>query len=95
MAELKRTTNCEEKKPLVVALGNADDVRALPALRAQRPRGGIEALFGGEADSTCMKTELADAIARLEAKLPPEARPTVKGPPRRATGGRPSFFRGR
>ena len=95
IAQLKRATTCEERKPLVVALGNSDDLRALPWLRAQRPRGGLEGLFGGDTANTCMKTELADAITRLEAKLPPESRPTAKAPGHRTTSARPSFFRGR
>jgi len=95
IAQLKHSTTCEERKPLVIALGGSDDLRALPWLRAQRPRGGIEGLFGGDAANTCMKTELAAAIARLEAKLPPEARPTAKAPGHRTTSARPSFFRGR
>ncbi|HEX2661146.1 MAG TPA: protein kinase [Polyangia bacterium] len=95
IAQLKRATTCEERKPLVVALGNSDDPRALPSLRAQRPRGGLEGLFGGDAANGCMKTELADAITRLEEKLPPESRSNTKGPAHRTTSARPSFFRGR
>ncbi|MEO8212265.1 MAG: hypothetical protein ABI560_03685, partial [Myxococcales bacterium] len=92
-AALKRAATCEEKKPLVVALGNAEDPRALPALRSQRSRGGLEGLFRGNPDNNCMKSELADAIAKLEAKLPPEMRPTERAPGRKPS--RTSIFRGR
>jgi serine/threonine-protein kinase len=94
ISELRRAATCDEKKPLVVALGKSDDVRALPVLRAQRPRGGLEGLFGAETSSGCMKAELADAITRLEAKLPPDKRPASK-PVARRSSARPSFFRGR
>ncbi len=94
-AELKKAATCEEKKPIVVALGKADDPRALPALRAQRPRGGLEGLFGGDPSNGCMKVELADAIARLEAKLPVDKRPPPRAPGHRSLSSRPSIFRGR
>ena len=91
ISTLKRTSSCEDKKPIVVELGKSDDLRALPALKAQRPRGGIDGLLGGgETGSACMKTELADAIARLEAKLPPEKRT-----PARRSSSRSSLFGGR
>lgn len=93
-AELRKATTCDEKKPLVIALGKTDDPRALPALRAQRSRRGIEGLFGGDPDNGCMKVELGDAIARLEARLPPDKRPPPR-PPVRRTSSLPSFFRGR
>jgi hypothetical protein len=94
IAELKKSTTCEDKKPIVLALGNLEDPRALPILRAQRSRGGIEGLFGGEPNTTCMKTELAEAIAKLEAKLPSEKRPSSHPPVHRSIA-RPSIFRGR
>jgi len=93
-AELRKANTCDEKKPLVIALGKTDDPRALPALRAQRSRRGIEGLFGGDPDNGCMKLELGDAIARLEAKLPPDKRPPPR-PPVRRTSSLPSLFRGR
>jgi hypothetical protein len=72
-----------------------DDPRALPALRAQRSRGGIEALFGGDGNNTCMKIELGDAITRLEAKLPHEKRPPPQHTPARRASSHSSLFRGR
>ena len=70
-------------------------MRALPVLRAQRPR-GIEAFFGRDAETGCMRPELADAIARLEAKLPADKqRPDKTKAPARRTSARPSLFRGR
>jgi tetratricopeptide (TPR) repeat protein len=95
VTELKSAAACEDKKPLVVALGASDDVRALPMLRAQRPH-GIEAFFGRDAETGCMRPELADAIARLEAKLPSDKQRTDKTKaPARRTSARPSLFRGR
>jgi tetratricopeptide (TPR) repeat protein len=93
IADLKKMGPCEGRKPLVVALGRAGDLRALPALRAQRTRGGIEGLFGPAPDTTCMKTELADAIAKLEDKLPVEKRPAARAGKERS--GPRSLFRGR
>ena len=100
IAQLKRGGPCEDRKPLVVALGKSDDVRALPVLRAQRQRGGLDGLFGNEPPSGCMKTELADAISRLEEKLPADKRPAPAPPPAASAGShkasaRSSFFRGR
>jgi eukaryotic-like serine/threonine-protein kinase len=94
IAELKRAGTCEERRSLVVALGKAQDLRALPVLRAQRSRGGIEALFGPDTNNACMKSELADSIAKLEAKLPAEKRPPSRAPARRSLS-RTSLFRGR
>ena len=62
-------------------------------LRGQRPR-GLDALLGNDSATSCMKTELADAIDNLEDKLPPDKRPAPKAPARR-TAARPSLFRGR
>jgi len=98
IAQLKRAGACEDKKPLVVALGKSDDLRALPVLRAQRQRGGLDGLLGNEPPIGCMKTELAEAITRLEDQLPADKRPA---PPPQAPAGahktsaRSSFFRGR
>jgi len=103
VTELKRAQTCEERKPLVVALGQSDDVRALPMLRAQKPR-GLDALLGNDSNSACMKTELADAIEKLEGKLPADKRPAAKQPPpaqppapapSRRAAARGSLFRGR
>jgi serine/threonine-protein kinase len=90
IAELRKAELCEEKKPLVIALGDSGDLRALPALRAQRPRGGLSRLLGADSDVSCMKDELAAAITKLEAKLPPEQRSN-----QRATARRFPFGRGR
>lgn len=98
IAQLKRGGTCEDRRPLVVALGKSDDVRALPVLRAQRQRGGLEGLLGNEPPVGCMKTELGDAIARLEEKLPADKRPAPPPPVSAGshkTSPRSSFFRGR
>ncbi len=74
MLELKKAPSCEERKDLVEQLRVAGDPRALPALKALRPRGnGIGRLMsrlggGGGAGTACMKKELADAIKELEEK---------------------------
>jgi hypothetical protein len=93
IAELKKVASCDGRKPLVIALGDSGDVRALPALRSQRARGGIEGFFGSAPDTTCMKVELGEAIAKLEAKLPPEKHPPAGAQPPRS--GPRSLFRGR
>ena len=96
IAQLKHAGACEDKKPLVVALGKSDDVRALPALRAQRQRGGLDGLLGNEPPIGCMKSELADAIARLEEKLPADKRPApAPSAGSHKASARSSFFRGR
>ena len=72
MLELKKAQTCEERKELVEKLRAAGDRRALPALKALRPRGnGLSRLMsrlGGGAGAACMKKELADAIKELEEK---------------------------
>jgi tetratricopeptide (TPR) repeat protein len=93
IAELKKVGPCEARKPLVIALGKAGDPRALPALRAQRTRGGIEGFFAPAPDTSCMKEELGEAIAKLEEKLPAEKRPAARAGKER--GGGRSLFRGR
>ena len=97
IAQLKRGGPCEDRKPLVVALGKSDDLRALPVLRAQRQRGGLDGLLGNEPPTGCMKTELADAIARLEEKLPADKRPAPAPAPSAGShkASARSFFRGR
>ena len=65
--ELKKAGSCEEKKVLVAKLKDLGDTRALPALRALGGRRLGPLRFGG-ADTRCMKTELADAIAALDGK---------------------------
>jgi hypothetical protein len=70
--ELKKAPTCEERKDLVGQLRAAGDPRALPALKALRPRGGglgrLMSRIGGGAGTGCMKKELADAIKELEEK---------------------------
>jgi tetratricopeptide (TPR) repeat protein len=72
LLELKKAQTCEERKELVEKLRAAGDPRALPALKALRPRGnGLSRLMsrlGGGAGVACMKKELADAIKELEEK---------------------------
>jgi serine/threonine-protein kinase len=94
-AELRKATNCEDKKAIVTWLAKADDPRALPVLRSQRSRGGIEGFLGAEPNNACMKTELADAIAKLEAKLPADKRPPARPPGHHSVSSHPSIFRGR
>ncbi|HMF42185.1 MAG TPA: protein kinase [Polyangia bacterium] len=65
--ELKKAGSCEEKKVIVAKLKDLGDVRALQPLRALGGRRLGPLRFGG-ADTRCMKTELADAVAALEAK---------------------------
>ncbi|MBW8805907.1 MAG: protein kinase [Catenulisporales bacterium] len=76
IVQLKAAGSCEERKPFVVRLGELRDTRALPALRQQRGRGGLGGLLAhfNREDNVCMKTELAQAITVLEAKLPPPQR---------------------
>jgi serine/threonine-protein kinase len=69
--ELKKAPTCEERKDLVEQLRAAGDHRALPALKALRPRGGLGRLMsriGGGAGTGCMKKELSEAIKELEEK---------------------------
>jgi tetratricopeptide (TPR) repeat protein len=69
--ERKKAQSCEERKALVEKLRVAGDPRALPALKALRPRGGLSRLMsrlGANAGVSCMKKELADAIKELEEK---------------------------
>src|SRR4029077_8217258 len=62
--ELKKAQSCEEKKVIVSKLKDLGATRALPALRAWGGRRLGPLRFGG-ADTRCMKTELAEAIAKL------------------------------
>ena len=70
--ELRKATSCEERKELVLRLRTAGDPRALPGLKALRPRGGgigrLMSRLGGGAGTACMKKELADTIKELEEK---------------------------
>ena len=71
MLELKKAQTCEDRKDLVERLRVAGDPRALPALKALRPRGGLGRLMsrlGASGGIGCMKKELADAIKELEDK---------------------------
>jgi tetratricopeptide (TPR) repeat protein len=79
--ELKKAGSCEEKKVVVAKLKDLGDVRALPALRALGGRRLGPLRFGG-ADTRCMKTELAEAIAKLDDKeggTPPPTKRTRRG----------------
>jgi tetratricopeptide (TPR) repeat protein len=71
--ELKKAQSCEERKDLVTQLRAAGDPRALPALKALRPRGNgigrlMSRLGGGGVGTGCMKKELTEAIKELEEK---------------------------
>ena len=94
IAQVRKATTCEERKPLVEALGDTGDLRALPALRGLRPRSGLSGIFGQAPDSSCMKSELEDAILKLEEKLPPEKKPASR-PSSHKAGSRSSLMRGR
>jgi serine/threonine protein kinase len=68
MLELRKgAKTCEEKKVQVEKLRELDDPKGLPALRELRGRN-----FGpfrvGSSDTSCMKTELPEAIRALEKK---------------------------
>jgi len=79
--ELKKAGSCEEKKVVVAKLKDLGDVRALPALRALGGRRLGPLRFGG-ADTRCMRTELAEAIAKLDDKEggpPPPTKKTRRG----------------
>jgi len=65
--ELRKADDCEGRKEWVQKLRQLGDPRALPALRALRPRRMGPISWGG-ADVKCMKTELPEAIADLEKK---------------------------
>jgi serine/threonine protein kinase len=72
LLELKKAQTCDEKKEIVAGLRTLGDPRALPALKALRPRGGglnrFMSRLGGVAGTGCMKKDLADTIKELEHK---------------------------
>jgi serine/threonine-protein kinase len=71
LLELKKASSCEERKDFVEQLRVMGDPRALPALKALRPRGGLNRFMSrlsGGGGTACMKKELADAIKELEEK---------------------------
>lgn len=79
--ELKKASSCEEKKVVVAKLKDLGDVRALAPIKALRGR-SLGPLRFGASDTRCMKTELAEAIAKLEDKdesAPPTRRRTRRG----------------
>jgi serine/threonine-protein kinase len=94
VAALKRAASCEDRKPLVVQLGNSQDLRALAPLRGLRPRSGLGGLFAPAPDASCMKAELDAAIQKLEERLPPE-RKTTRRSSNRKSGAHGSLMRGR
>jgi serine/threonine-protein kinase len=67
MLELKKAATCEERKAWVETLTDLGDARALPALRALRGRRVGPIAWGGS-DTSCMRTELPEAIKKLEKK---------------------------
>jgi eukaryotic-like serine/threonine-protein kinase len=69
MLELRKATECEERRDWVVKLGKLGDVRALPALRGLRAR-RVGPISWGGTDTSCMKDELTDAIVALDKKSP-------------------------
>jgi serine/threonine-protein kinase len=76
--ELKKASTCEERKPLVEKLRDLGDVRALPALRGLHGRRMGPISWGGS-DTSCMRTELPEAIKVLEKKAGPAERRTRRG----------------
>jgi serine/threonine-protein kinase len=94
VAALRRAASCEDRKPLVVQLGNSQDLRALAPLRGLRPRSGLGGLFAQTPDSSCMKPELDAAIQKLEDRLPPE-RKTTRRSSNRKSGAHAPLMRGR
>jgi serine/threonine protein kinase len=78
MLELKKAATCEERKPLVEKLRDLGDVRALPALRGLHGRRMGPISWGGS-DTSCMKTELPEAIKALEKKTGATERRTRRG----------------
>jgi tetratricopeptide (TPR) repeat protein len=67
MFELKKASSCDERKVLVDKLREMGDAKALPALRALRGR-RVGPISWGAQDTSCMKTELPEAIKALEKK---------------------------
>ena len=67
MLELRKAPTCEEKKDWVEKLRKLGDARALPALRGLRVRRMGPISWGGT-NISCMKEELAGAIAELDKK---------------------------
>jgi len=65
--ELRKAATCDERKAWVETLVDLGDPKALPALRALRGRRIGPLAFGGS-DTSCMRTELPDAIKTLEKK---------------------------
>jgi serine/threonine-protein kinase len=94
VAALRRAAACEDRKPLVVQLGNSQDLRALAPLRGLRPRSGLGGLFAQAPDSSCMKAELDAAIQKLEERLPPERKATRRSSNRKSSAHGP-LMRGR
>jgi serine/threonine-protein kinase len=95
LAALRRAASCEDRKPLVVELGNSQDLRALGPLRGLRPRSGLGGLFAQTPDSSCMKSELDAAIQKLEERLPPPERRTTRRSSNRKSGSHAPLMRGR
>jgi serine/threonine-protein kinase len=93
---LKKAATCEERRPLVVKLGDSRDQRALSSLRALRPRTGLGSIFAPSPDSSCMKAELEAAIHQLEDQLPPaDRRRPARRSSSRKSGSHAPLMRGR
>jgi hypothetical protein len=92
---LKKAVSCEERRPLVLKLGDSRDLRALSSLRALRPRTGLGSIFAPSPDSSCMKAELEAAIHQLEDQLPPDRRRPARRSSSRKSGSRAPLMRGR
>ena len=92
---LKKAATCEERRPLVVKLGDSRDQRALTSLRALRPRTGLGSIFTPSPDSSCMKAELEAAIHQLEDQLPTDRRRPAHRSSSRKSGSHAPLMRGR
>jgi serine/threonine-protein kinase len=66
--KLKKADSCEERKEIVEKLRDIGDPRALPALKALRPRRFGRLFSFGGTNNACMKKELTDTIKELEDK---------------------------
>jgi serine/threonine-protein kinase len=75
MLELKKAATCDERKSWVETLRDLGDPKALPALRGLRGRRVGPIAWGG-ADTSCMRTELPEAIKTLEKKAGISETPT-------------------
>jgi serine/threonine-protein kinase len=70
MLELKKAATCDDRKAWVEKLRDLGDPRALATLRGLRGR-RVGPIAWGASDTSCMRTELPEAIKALEKKAGP------------------------